>query len=389
MRLVHVVTTLDPSGGGPPHVAIRLAAAQAALGHDVHLVSYAFRAQEASVTAQMAGVPGRERVHLHPLVDPAPWERLSGGRARKLLGDLMPGVDFVHIHGLWGSLLATAAGVARAAGVPYCFRPAGMLDPWSLRQKRWKKTLALATRYRALLNGAAFLHTLNEDEQTLIQPLRLRSPAIVIPNGIFLAEVQPLPARGTFRGMHPELGDAPLVLFLSRLHPKKGLDVLAEAFARLASRHPAARLVVAGPDDGARAEFQARVTAAGLASRVHLVGPLYGPQKLAALVDATCFCLPSRQEGLSVAILEAMASGLPVVISAACHFPEVAQAKAGVVLPLDAGAFAEALERIIRAPAHAAELGAAGRALVRDRYTWEATASACLEAYHRHRPGAT
>jgi glycosyltransferase involved in cell wall biosynthesis len=256
-----------------------------------------------------------------------------------------------------------------------------MLDPWSLSQKRWKKRMALALGYRAALNRAAFLHVLNADEQRLIAPLQLTTRSVVLPNGVFIEELEPLPSRGAFRTRHPSLGAAPFVLFLSRLHPKKGLDVLAEAFAEVARRRSDVHLVVAGPDDGAQGDFQRRVTAAGIGSRVQVVGPLYGRDKLAALVDAACFCLPSRQEGFSVAITEALACGVPVVISEACHFPEVAAAGAGVVVALEPSRIAEALELTLAHPAQAARMGAAGSALVRANYTWDAIAAKTLSAY--------
>ena len=245
--------------------------------------------------------------------------------------------------------------------------------------------MALAFRYRALLNEAAFLHALNRDERRLMAPLGLTTETVVIPNGVFLEELDPLPTRGAFRAKHPGLGEAPYVLFLSRLHFKKGLDVLAEAFAILAAQRSDVHLVVAGPDDGARQDFEHRIAAARLTARVHVVGPLYGPDKYAAFVDAACFCLPSRQEGFSVAITEALACGVPVVISDACHFPEGSEAGAGLITALDAPAVAGALGRLLDEPATAARQGAAGAALVRARYTWHAVAAECLREYRRAR----
>jgi len=381
MKILHVVRTLDPAEGGPPQVAARLAAAQAARGHDVHVVSYSRREVDQRVAAQLAAVPHRQLVHFHPVADPDLLERLSGRRARATLKQLTASADFVHIHGLWGGILYAAAATARRHAVPYCFRPAGMLDPWSLAQSRWKKRAALLAGYRAALERARFIHVLNDDERRLIQPLRLRAPAVVIPNGVFLEEIQPLPAPGTFRATQPALAGDPFVLFLSRLHSKKGLDVLAQAFTLLATRRPHVRLVVAGPDEGAGADFLARVQAGGHGDRVHVVGPLYGRDKVAALADAACFCLPSRQEGFSVAIIEALACGRPVVISEACHFPEVARAGAGRIVALDPAAVAAALDDTLEDSAFAARAGAVGAALVRERYTWDAIAEQCLALY--------
>ncbi|MCA9300139.1 MAG: glycosyltransferase, partial [Phycisphaerales bacterium] len=264
---------------------------------------------------------------------------------------------------------------ARGAGVPYVIRPAGMLDPWCLAQKAWKKRLALALGYRSMLDHASFIHALNEDEKRLIEPLGFRCPVRVISNGIFASEVADLPMAGTFRAAH-DLG--PFVLFLSRLHFKKGLDLLAEAWAQVETDHV---LVVAGPDEGAQADFEARVDRLGIRDRVRMVGPLYGRDKFAALVDATCFCLPSRQEGFSLAITEALATGTPCVITEGCHFPEVQEAGAGVVCPLDAGAVGAALSEVLADATWRASMGEAARDLVLSRYTWPTIAARLDECY--------
>jgi glycosyltransferase involved in cell wall biosynthesis len=259
-----------------------------------------------------------------------------------------------------------------------------MLDPWSLAQKALKKKLVLALGYRRMLDGAAFLHLLNSDEEQLLRPLGLTAAVEIVPNGIAPDEFAVLPAIGEFRAVHREVGDAPYILFLGRLHPKKGLDILAAAFAMVSAKHQNARLVVAGHDEGACASFKAQITAAGLEGRVHLIGAVAGTEKLASFVDSACFCLPSRQEGFSIAILEAMACSRPVVISAECHFPEAAEANAALVVPLTAPAVADAIGAILSDPQLGNRMGEAGRALVFDRYTWARSAGTLISAYERH-----
>jgi glycosyltransferase involved in cell wall biosynthesis len=315
---------------------------------------------------------------------PGRAERLLARRGRAAVRRLLPTLDFLHLHGVWEPLLKAAAQEAHAAGVPYCFVPSGMLDPWSLSQRRWKKKLALALGYRRALDRAAFLHALNEDEARLIEPLGLRPPCAIIPNGIFPQELEPRPMPGAFRAAHPQLAGRRYIVFVSRLHHKKGLDLLAEAFGRIAEQLPDVDLVVVGPDDGARGPFESAIAGAGLAGRVLLPGPLYGRDKFAALAEAACFCLPSRQEGFSVAILEALAMGIPVVITHACHFPEVERAGAGVLTSLESPDIAAGLLRVLTDTTGAAEMGRRGRELVASRYTWPAVAGICLEAYGRH-----
>jgi glycosyltransferase involved in cell wall biosynthesis len=382
MKIIHVIRSLDPSEGGPPQVVVRLAAAQAHLGHEVHVLAYGNPRADGRIAEQLAQVPHRELLHLHQLPHPTRAERVLARAAARTVAALLGGADWFHMHGIWEPILKVAAQAAFAGGVGYCFRPAGMLDPWSLRQRRWKKKLAMMLGVRRVLGRAAFIHTLNPDEGELLAPLRLGVPTEIIPNGIFFEEFDPLPPRDQFRADCPSLGNRPFVLFLSRLHYKKGLDLLADAFASLAPRHPDVDLVVAGPDDGSKADFERRISEAGLTARVHLVGPLYGVQKRAALAACDCFTLPSRQEGFSVAVLEAMAAGAPVVVSDACHFPDIETEGAGFVVPLRADALGEAIEKVLNDPDRR-RFGRAGRSLVERKYTWERAAELAVAAYQR------
>jgi glycosyltransferase involved in cell wall biosynthesis len=379
MRIVHVIATLDPAAGGPPGVVSRLATAQASAGADVAIFSHADPARREATATSLRGIPGMEAVRL---ASAPPAGRFSlPPAASAMLRDEISRADVVHLHGVWEPTLLFAGGAARSAGKPYVVAPHGMLYPWSLAQKAMKKRVALALGYRRMLQRAAALHVLNLDESAAMDPLKLRPPHIVLPNGVFPDEIEPLPDRGTFHAAHPELGGDPFILFLSRLHPGKGLLLLADAFARFAAGHPRVRLVIAGPDAGARAAFEAQIAAAGFASRVHVIGPIYGPAKFAALVDAACFCLPSEHETFSMAVTEALACGTPAVISDACHFPEVAESNAGRVVPRTVDALAAALADVFDDPAEAERMGQAGRQLVRERFTWPAIAAASLTTY--------
>ncbi len=372
-----MVASLDPAMGGPPMVVTRLAAAQARLGHEVSIFAYLVPQRLSALAAATAGVPDFQRVSVtHPPLTGA-LERFTASRMIAALDAASPRPDVLHLHGVWERCLPRAARWARRRGIAYVIAPHGMLDPWSLRQSALKKKLALALGYRAMLHRAAFLHLLNDDEAALLAPLGLRAPGRVIPNGVFLQEIEPLPAPGRFRAAHPLIGPGPIFLFLSRLHYKKGLDLLAQAFAQVAAELPQSQLVVAGPDEGAGEDFQKRIVELGLGPRTHRVGPLYGRAKFEAMADAHCFVLPSRQEGFSVAITEAMAVGTPVVISHACHFPQVAQVGAGLVTSLEPAAIAKAMLAV------RPDMGVKGSELVRSRYTWPAIAELAVDHYRR------
>ncbi|MEJ5022231.1 glycosyltransferase [Ochrobactrum vermis] len=376
MNIVHVIGSYDPAKGGPQAVVVRLAAAQASLGHDVTIVSYSDEEINRRAVTATASIPGFEMVQTLLLPMPDTVEMLLGYRAAQAMTGLIRGADFVHLHGVWETNLLRAAMLCRRYRMPYCICCCGMLDVWSMQQSAWKKKLALKLGFRRMLDGAAFIHALNGDEIDLMRPLGLKPPSMIIPNGIFLNEVE-----GDGNIVVRGLPKRRYVLFLSRLHYKKGLDILADAFRRVAPLCPDVDLVVAGPDGGAEEEFRQRIRQYGLAARVHMTGGLYGPAKIAALKQSACFCLPSRQEGFSVAITEALACGVPVAITDACHFPEVAEAGAGVVCSLDPMAVASALERILEDPDRAKRMGAAGAKLVRDNYTWPRIALQTIAAY--------
>ena len=383
MKIVHTIHSLDPAQGGPPAVATRLAAAQSQSGHDIEILYADGGGLGAEELRKMSGLAASARVSLIPL--PKPGSRFDGLRrwfsAVPSVVDRVSQVDVVHIHGVWERSVVGVASACRRVGIPYVVTPHGMLDPWSLTQKRWKKWIGLALVHRRMLNGARGLHVLNTNEQRLMEPLGLAAPPFLVPNGVFLNEFDRLPAHGTFRAAHPEIGTGPIVLFLSRLHFKKGLDMLAKAFVLAGERVPRAQLVVAGPDGGAEAGFRKAIEQAGLTSRVHLTGPLYGEDKLAAFRDADVYCLPSRQEGFSVAILEALACGVPVVISEGCHFPEVAAEGAGHVTPLEPERLADAMVSLLQDSDARRRAGDAGRTMVARDYVWPRIAERMVEAY--------
>jgi glycosyltransferase involved in cell wall biosynthesis len=367
MNILHIIQTLDPAAGGPPVVAACLANAQAKLGHTVAILASPARSTPPLDNVRVLAAP--------------PISRLRALAGQRPIDDLQPFIrdhDILHLHGVWDPLLYAATRTARSLVIPYVIAPHGMLDPWSLKQSRLKKKLALALGWRWMLDRAAALHLLNADEQKLAAGLGIKAPGVVIPNGVNLEEFKQLPPV-----VDRELNKAAYILFLSRLHYKKGLDFLAEAFRIVAAKRPNVHLVVAGPDDGARADFEQRIAAAGLTERVHLPGPIYGPEKLSTVAGAACFVLPSRQEGFSVAILEALACGTPAVVSTECHFPEVAEAGAGEVVPLDAAAIAAALQRILADPELCERMGKAGRELVAARFTWPRIGERSIEMYRQ------
>jgi glycosyltransferase involved in cell wall biosynthesis len=358
-----------------------MAAGQAELGHDVRLATYDEPDRRHLIDRALDRVPHFDKVQFRPLRAPRSLRFMLPRDTRAALRQLVREVDVVHLHNLWQPLMLATMRECRRHDRPYVVILHGHLHPWSLNQSRLKKRVALFLAFRRLLENAAALQLGTAAEQELVERLDLHVERRIIPNGIFLEEIDPLPAPGTFRRGLAKLSGRRFVLFLGRLHYKKGLDILASAFARIAARHSDVDLVVVGPDDGARGSFEDQVARLALTHRVHLPGPLFGDDKLAAMVDADCFCLPSRQEGFSVAVLEALACRTPVVISEDCDFPEVMEAGAGVVTDLDVARVATALDGLLSDPNLRHRQGVAARELVERRYTWPKVAEQTVSLY--------
>ncbi len=387
MRILHVISSLDPRAGGPPMVISRLAAAQAQLGHEVHVLCYGVKADgtgkdpNPEIDQKLNAIPNWGDVHQHRLAPPNRFEWYMSGTATAALGRIVPTMDIVHVHGVWDPILRAAASAAREAKKPYVVAPHGMLDPWALSEKNFKKRVALKLGYGAMVHGASLMHALSRYEADCIAEFGYRGPIEVIPNGVFMDEIDPLPAKGSYIRETPALAGKRFICFLSRLHPVKGLDLLAAAFAQIADKHPDVHLVVIGPDFGAKDSFVAQVASLKLTNRVHLPGPMWGRERFKPIVDCACYCLPSEHEAFSVAICEAMACGAPVVITTNCNLPEAAEFNAGLVINRTVPELAAALDRILSSPAESATMGKNARRLVEERFTWQQVAAAADAAY--------
>lgn len=295
--------------------------------------------------------------------------------------------DLLHIHALFSYPTAAASLAAARHGVPYIVRPLGTLNQWGMTQRRPRlKQLSFQLVERRILKGAAAIHYTSEQERLEAEQLGRFGPAAVIPLGIDLREFEQPAPPAAFLHAHPSLAGRPIILFLSRLDPKKGLDLLLPAFAQLRQAQPRAALVLAGEGEP---EFVTalRETAddLGIGDSVVFTRFLGGQEKLSALAAATAFVLPSYSENFGVAPVEAMAAGLPVVLSEHVAISgDVRKAEAGLVVPVEAGALAAAMERLLD-PALCSRLGQNARRLARTRFTADAAARELISLYHEVR----
>jgi len=385
MRILHISESLNPAHGGTPQVAKALASAQGDLGGEVTILTRDEPEHADAIRESMADMPGAERVTIACVPRGERFDRFLSRPAAAWVRDHAGEFDFGHLHSMWSPIPHGAARGLASLGVPYTLCPHGMLDGWSMGQSRLRKALHLRLLSGQTMRRCAFIHALNDHEKGCVGSFNFGSPVEVLSNGVFRRTLDTPRSPDVFRAERPAIGQNPYVIFLGRLHYKKGLDLLADAFSQVAERVPEAHLVLVGPEGGAGEPTLATLRDRGLADRVHALGPIYGGQKYDALAGAVGFCLPSRQEGFSVAVCEALACGTPAIISEDTHFPELAEAGAGVVCPLDARRFAVALAGIFEDRERGRAMGERGRAMVAERYTWDTIARRSFDLYTRHR----
>jgi glycosyltransferase involved in cell wall biosynthesis len=289
--------------------------------------------------------------------------------------------DLVHIHWLYNFASIAAARAAIAAGVPFVIQPRGSLDPFMRKKNTLMKRIYLATVGRPLLTRAAAVVFTAEQERDRASYGRRRSEWIV-PNGLDWSNYERLPPRGTFRAAFPAV-DGPFLLFLGRLSRQKGLDLLLGAFERIARARPDIWLVLAGPDhEGYESQVRSLSRQLGVAHRVLFPGMLTDQRKFAALVDAALFVLPSYSENFGGVITEALACGLPVVISDQVNIHgELSAAGAATVVTCSIDSVAAGIEAALDDTDLRRRMATLGPALVRERYTWATIVPALVARY--------
>jgi len=289
--------------------------------------------------------------------------------------------EIVHTNTVFAPLILLTHWLCQLRRIPYLATPHGMLEPWALSYKAEKKRYYYSFLEKPTLQQASAIHVLNTSEARHLKSQGL-ARSVVIPNGVHRQEFESLPEAEIFYQQFPATRNKTLILFLGRIDPKKGLDILAPAFAKVHVKFPQTHLVIAGPDSiGFLTTAQSYFTQAGCLDAVTFTGMLSGSLKYAALAAASLYVAPSYSEGFSMSILEGMASGLPCVITTGCNFPEAAIAKAADVVDINADAIADALIQCLSNPQTAKEMGLKAREFIFTNYTWEQAAKKLMHVY--------
>ncbi len=366
LRILKVMPFFEPATqfGGVVSQAGQICAELARRGHVVRVI-----------TTDMGQAQGMQRDrwverdgYLVYYASTQPWHRVVPYWTPRLLTPLRQTLPETQVMALNVGLTLTnrlAGRLAVRQGVPFVYNAEGALCPDRLRLKRFSKLLFLRLVERPLLARASACQALTDkDVQDLLAQGVPSENINKIPNGIL-----PVQAHGgdDFRKRYGIASDAPLLLFLGRLHRIKGLDLLIKAFS--ASNNQSTQLVLAGvDDDGSGSSAIALAKSLGVANRVHAIGHIESDEKLQALDAADLFVLTSRTEGLPIAVLEALSAGLPCLLTEACHVPEVAQAHAGLVVDLDPDSIRDAMNLLLADPTLLQSMSRAARDLANESF---------------------
>lgn len=347
MKILHVISGLSRKLGGPARSSQGLVAALCKHGVDAWI---------------------------YPIDGTEPW--LPGVRkyTQTLSTQTLGHFDLVHIHGIWVWGLHKVAVMCRKAGVPYLISPKGALAPWALGVKRWKKVIALALYQRRDLTGAAAFHATSSIEEKDIRAMGFAQPVILAPNGVEYPSAMPSRTNG---------GSVRTAIFLSRLHPGKGLLALAEAWARV--KPGGWMMKVVGPDSyGHKAEVVAYLERLGILDQWQFVDMLDDTAKWQAYRGADLLVHPSVSENFGITIAEGLAAGLPVIATKGAPWEELNGRRCGWWIEIGVEPLVEALrEAFSKTPDELHEMGARGRGLIDDKYTWQLVVGNVRQGYER------
>lgn len=357
--ILHVIDNLRPESGGPTAVVTETVCRQARDFGPVTVLCREVACDEAA------------RTRLNQLWQGLPVRLIECGNASmaRQVASAMRSVSpsVVHVHYGWERIIRVALKCAQELGIRTVVSTHGMFHPYALGVRKFKKAVYLwcfANRFR----GVAMYLALNEEEQIHLSRV-FRWPATVLPNGVECDNL-PGPDLGIFRRTVPRLGAKPFALFVGRLHPIKGIDLLLRSFALAVDGGIPLDLVILGPDEGELPALQAQARQLNIQERTHFVGGVYGAMKIEALRECSVFVHRPRFEGFGIAVVEAMAAGKPSITTANCRLPEAARAGALAVAADSDTDFASALLEIAQDTSRAQDLARRGRDWAVSNASW-------------------
>jgi glycosyltransferase involved in cell wall biosynthesis len=354
MRVLHVLPTKASEYGGPVAVAEEM--------------------------ARELTVQGVKTSIFPPDIESYPeykyWKKFTGVKVA------VSKCDLIHIHCLWNFSSSVAVFLAIRAGIPYVITPHGMLDRWALSRSRWKKFFFSILFEKRNLAGASGVHFLNNEELGEAKDFDVHLTPFVLPNGVRKLQDSVPPSRAELEKYYPQFKKKFLPLFMGRLHPKKGIDLLLLAISEAVKVVPNIHLIIAGPDEnGYKSTLEGIIDTNNLSQHVSFIGMIRDRRKFEVLNAADFFVLSSHQEGDSIAIKEAMAAHLPVIITPACHFPDVMRYNLGRVIEPDIVQLTQALVDFSLSPEDRNLMGKNACRIVNQQYIWPKIVKRLLHIY--------
>jgi glycosyltransferase involved in cell wall biosynthesis len=382
MKVLHVLSSIGPRRGGPSFVLRNLVTGLAERGIEIHVATTDDNGPDRKLTMPLGAPVVEDGVSFWYFPRQTRFYQCSLPMMKWLWKNVTQ-YDLVHVHAVFTFASTMAAWAARARGVPYIVRPLGILNQWGLQRRRVGKKLSFWAIERGILEHAALIHYTSEQEHVEAELAGARTPCMIVANPTDLDPADRPRHVGRFRAKHPHLDKRRLVVFLSRIAAKKGLDLLIPAFARVHEKFADAVLVIAGGGDTELVEkVKENTRSAGLTDHVVWAGFLDRDDKADLLADADLFVLPSYSENFGVAVVEALSFQVPVIVSdqVAIH-REISQNHAGLVVPCDSSALADALMELLSKPDLRASMAANAATLSRDRFSRGSILDAVITNY--------
>lgn len=379
MKVLHVLPIFSGFCGGPVEVVTQLCNALKEQGVEVAIAT-----TKMEPSAEGGAIPVYSFDRQFSSFLPSEFA-FSWGLKNWLKGHIAE-FDLVHIHYLFTYPSTIAAYYARKHRIPYILRPTGMLNPFCLQQNLFKKIPYFLLFEKRNLRNAAAIHFVSEGEISAARNLNLSEKYILVPHGLGLEKFKGMQLlKGQFRKHYPKAAGKKIILLLARIDPIKGLDLLIPALKQLSKKRNDFIFVLAGPEMKNYGKWVRRaLTSAGLMDLTILTGLVKDTLKLALLADSDVFILPSYHENFGMAVVEAMASGLPVIISNKVNIHGLIEGfKAGIVTELDSQEIASAIDKLLSDECLRQEMSDNGRKLVEDKFDLQRTAKEMLEWYHR------